>query len=111
MWPLSIIFIRAVNDDAAKTAFLTEQLSSDEPEIQLWAIRRVSEWRMGNKPLPPGFGPILLSLISANDSAVRLETAKLLALTSYLGPAPELYKQLQIEKDEDVRNRTFCSSC
>ena len=94
---------KGINDDAAKSAFLTERLSSDEPDVQLWAIRRVSEWRMGNKPLPPAFGPILLSFISANDSAVRLETAKLLAVTSYLGPAPEIMKQLQIEKDEEVK--------
>ncbi|MDO8301898.1 MAG: hypothetical protein Q7T18_01525, partial [Sedimentisphaerales bacterium] len=98
---------KAVNDDAAKTAFLTERLTSDEPEVQLWAIRRVSEWRMGNKPLPQNFGPILLNLISANDATVRLETATLLALTSYLGPAPALLAQLQAEKDEDVKTALF----
>ena len=98
---------RSVDDDAAKTAFLTERLSSDEPELQLWAIRRVAEWRMGNKPLPQGFGTVLLNLVSANDPMVRLETAKLLALTSYLGPAPVLLKQIQAEKDEDVKTELF----
>lgn len=98
---------KGVNDDTAKTAFLTERLSSDEPELQLWAIRRVAEWRMGNKPLPQGFGPVLLNLVSANDPTIRLETAKLLALTSYLGPAPTLLKQLQAEKDEDVKAELF----
>jgi HEAT repeat protein len=98
---------KGVDDDAAKTAFLTERLSSDEPELQLWAIRRVAEWRMGNKPLPQGFGPVLLSLVSANDPTVRLETAKLLALTSYLGPAPVLLMQIQVEKDEEVKNELF----
>jgi HEAT repeat protein len=98
---------KAINDDNAKTAFLTERLTSSEPEVQLWAIRRVSEWRMGNKPLPPAFGPILLGLISANDTSVRLETARLLALTSYLGPAPQLLKQLQAEKDDEVKTELF----
>jgi HEAT repeat protein len=98
---------RGTNDDTARAAFLQERLLSDEPDVQLWAIRRVSEWRMGNKPLPESFGPILLNLVSANDPAVRLETAKLFALTSYLAPAPALLKQLQVEKDEDVRTELF----
>lgn len=98
---------KGINDDTAKAAFLTERLSSDEPDVQLWAIRRVAEWRMGNKPLPQNFGTLLLSLIAANDPAVRLETARLLALTSYLGPAPALLKQLQAEKDEEVKAELF----
>jgi hypothetical protein len=102
---LSSLFARydAITSDADRATFLKQMLNSDELVLQVWALDRVREWRESNKPLPSNFGPILLTLVSSNEAAVRYETARLLAYTSYFNPAEALYKQLPDEREDSIR--------
>ena len=97
-----------LQDDTQRADFLMKRLSSDAPPlIQRWAIWKITAWRMGEKPLPQSFGPMLVALIKSSDPAVRLETARLLAITSYLVPADKLLAQLLVEKEEQIKLELF----
>ncbi len=95
----------AVTDEAARGKFLTEHLSGPEPEVKLWALEKVRQWRLasGTSSLPPEQGPVLMNLISDSDRDVRLKTADLLALMQGLNSAPRLLAQLKVEQDIQVQ--------
>jgi len=97
----------AISDDAARGKFLTEHLAGPEPEVKLWALEKVRQWRLasGTSALPPEQGPVLMNLISDADRDVRLKTADLLALMQGLNSAPRLLAQLKVEQDVQVQTK------
>jgi HEAT repeat protein len=98
-------------DDAAKKGkFLAEHLGDSEIEVRLWALEKVSQWRIGTTPrakLPDELGPILIGLISDKEESVRLKTAKLLSLMEELNSAERLLEQLKTEQDDEVKTELF----
>jgi len=97
----------AVTDEAARGKFLTEHLAGPEPEVKLWALEKVRQWRLssGTSALPAEQGPVLMNLISDADRDVRLKTADLLALMQGLNSAPRLLAQLKVEQDAQVQTK------
>jgi HEAT repeat protein len=91
-------------DDAAKNAFLAQQLSSSEIVVRSWTLDKLQELRKGTGKLKLSeLEPILLSLISDPSRQVRLRTARLLALMGELNVAKPLLEQLKVEPDDQVR--------
>jgi len=97
----------AVTDEVARGKFLTEHLAGPEPEVKLWALEKVRQWRLssGTSALPAEQGPVLMNLISDPDRDVRLKTADLLALMQGLNSAPRLLAQLKVEQDAQVQTK------
>jgi HEAT repeat protein len=92
-----------LSDDAAKGKFLAEQL-----EVRLWALEKISQWRVGTKSeLPAELGPVLVKLISDQSRDVRLKTAGLLSLMGQLNSSQALLQQLEAEQDDEVRTELF----
>ncbi|MHC4159022.1 MAG: hypothetical protein ACYSSO_08075, partial [Planctomycetota bacterium] len=98
-----------ISDDAAKSKFLVEHLNGSEVIVKLWALERISQWRVGTRSeLPTNeLGPILVDLISDQDRNVRLKTAKLLSLMGELNSAGRLLEQFSVEQDDEVRMELF----
>ncbi|MDD5327630.1 MAG: HEAT repeat domain-containing protein [Phycisphaerae bacterium] len=97
-----------INDDTVKGQFLAEHLGNTKEIIKLWALEKVSQWRVGTKSeLPAELGPILVNLVSDRDRDVRLKTAKLLSLMGQLNSSQRLLEQLEIEKDDEVKIELF----
>jgi len=99
-----------MKDDGAKGAFLGERLADSEAVVRLWALGKVGQWWSGtNKSKLPidVLGPVLVSLISDQNSEVRLETAGLLSLMGELKTDERLLEQLKVETDDEVRMRMF----
>ncbi len=93
-----------ISDDTARGKFLAEHLGSSEAITKLWALEKVSQWRIGTNPkLPPELEPILVNLISDADRDVRLKTATLLSLMVHLNSAQQLLAQLEVEPDDQVK--------
>jgi len=92
-------------DDAAKNAFLAQQLSAPELAVKLWALDKLDELRQGtgNKPKLAEFGATLMGLVSDPSGQVRLNTARLLARMGEPTAAKPLLDQLKVEQDEQVR--------
>jgi HEAT repeat protein len=99
-----------ISGDVARGAFLAEHLRSPEPAVKLWALEKVSQWRVGTKSrLPAELGPILVNLISDPDRDVRLKTAKLLSLMGELNSAERLLEQIQVEQNDQIKAEMFLS--
>ncbi|MHC4265529.1 MAG: HEAT repeat domain-containing protein [Planctomycetota bacterium] len=97
-----------LSDDSARVKFLTEHLSGQRTVVKLWALEKISQWRVGtSSKLPAELGPLLLNLISDQDRAVRLRTAGLLSLMGQLSSAERLLAQIKAEKDDEVRMEMF----
>ncbi len=97
-----------ISDDLQRGKFLIEQLNNYEPTIRLWALNKVSQWRIGmQSKLPSELGPILVKLISSDNRDVRLATAKLLSLTGELGLPEKIAEQFSSEQDEEVKRELF----
>jgi HEAT repeat protein len=95
-------------DDGQRGKLLTESLGSPEEAIRLWALDKVSQWRIGTQAkLPPELGPVLAKMISDDDRNVRLASAKLLSLTGELSSAERLAAQFSVEQDEEVKMELF----
>ncbi len=95
-------------DDQQRGKFLTNQLKGPDAVIRLWALNKLSQWRIGTgSKLPENINPILIDLISDDNAGVRLNTAKLLALMVEINTAEKLLQQLQFEQDEDVATELF----
>ncbi|MFH1369991.1 MAG: hypothetical protein ABII09_01700 [Planctomycetota bacterium] len=95
-------------DEGQRGKLLTEQLVSPEAAVRLWALEKVSQWRVGTQPkLPTEIGPVLVKLISDSNRDVRLATAKLLSLTGELSSAERLAEQFKVEQDEQVKLEMF----
>jgi HEAT repeat protein len=99
----------SLTDDAAKGAFLEEHLRSPKAEVRLWALDRAYEWRVASGPmkLPEKLGPVLISLISDRDKAVRLRVAAVLPVMGEVNSAPALLAQLKVEQDDEVATELF----
>jgi HEAT repeat protein len=68
-------------NDAAKNAFLAQQLSSPEIIVRSWALDKLQELRYAKGTLKLSeLEPILSALISDPSRQVRLKTARVLAL-------------------------------
>jgi HEAT repeat protein len=97
-----------LSDEGQRGNFLIEQLGNSEPTIRLWALGKVSQWRIGTQSkLPAELGPVLVKLISSDNKDVRLATAKLLSLTGELSSAERLAEQFKVEQDEEVKLELF----
>jgi HEAT repeat protein len=95
-------------DDAGRGKLLTEYLGSSEAAVRLWALDKVSQWRMGTQAkLPAEIGPALVKLVTDNDRSIRLAAARILSLTGELSSAERLAAQFSIEQDEEVRMELF----
>lgn len=97
-----------LDNDTAKGEFLAKHLSSSEAIVRLWALERVSQWRLGTESkLPAEIGPILVNLVSDENRDVRLNTAKLLSLMGELNSAEKLLEQLKVEQNDQVQMELF----
>jgi HEAT repeat protein len=97
-----------LSDDAARGAFLAERLASSEAAVRLWALEKVSQWRVGTKSrLPAELGPLLVNLISDPDRNVRLKAARLLSLMGELDSAQRLLEQLEVEQNDEIKTELF----
>jgi len=99
----------SIEDEAARSSFLAKRLKSPEDATKLWALDRLEELKQGtSKPkLSDGDEKTLLALVSHANSQVRLKTARLLAKMWELNSAEVLRKQLEAEKDGNVRRELF----
>ncbi len=98
----------SLGDEGQRGKLLTEQLANPEAAVRLWALDKVSQWRIGTQSkLPAELGPVLVKLISDSNRDVRLATAKLLSLTGELGSAERLAEQFTMELDEEVKLELF----
>lgn len=97
-----------ISDDTAKGQFLAEHLGDSKEIVKLWALEKVSQWRVGTKSeLPVELGPILVNLVSDQSKDVRLKTAKLLSLMGQLNSSQRLLRQLEIEQNDEVKTELF----
>ena len=97
-----------LSDDSQRVKMLAEQLANPETVVRLWALDKTTQWRIGSQSkLPAEIGPILLKLISDENRDVRLDSARLLALTGEISSPERLAKQIVAEKDEEVRLELF----
>jgi len=97
------------SDDAAKGKFLDNYLRDSKVVVRLWALEKVRQWRVapGTSKLPSELEPILVKLVSDQDRAIRLKTAKLLSLMGELNSAQRLLAQLETEQDDEVKMELF----
>jgi len=97
-----------ISVDASKGQFLAEHLGDSEDIVRLWALEKISQWRVGTKSeLPAELGPILVGFISDPSRDVRLKTAKLLSLMGQLNSSQRLLEQLEVEQDDEVKTELF----
>jgi HEAT repeat protein len=96
-------------DDAAKSAFLAQQLSAPETRVRLWSLDKLEELRRGTSKLKLSeqLQAVLLGLISDPNRQVRSKMARLLTLMGELNAAKPLLDQLKIEQDDQVRRELF----
>jgi HEAT repeat protein len=97
-----------LGEEGQRGKFLIEQLNNSETRIRLWALDKVSQWRIGTQSkLPAELGPVLVKLVSSDNRDVRLATTKLLSLTGELSSAERLAEQFKVEQDEEVKLELF----
>jgi len=97
-----------ITEDLERGKFLVEHLGASRATVRLWAMEKVSQWRIGTKSkLPTELGPILVNLISDTNRDVRLKTAKLLSLMGGVNSAEKLLQQIEIEQDDEVKTELF----
>lgn len=82
--------------DDARTALITEKLSSVNPAVCLWAVKKTELWR-SNAELPAPIKEKLKGLIGSESPGVRMEIAKLMVFLADSDPSKELYTQIQVE--------------
>jgi len=101
-------YYNSFKDDKVRLNFLAEHLTDSKVDIELWALEKVSQWRVGtSSKLPAEFSPVLVGLISNPKKAVRLKVAQLLSLMGELSSAEKLLQQLKIEQDDEVKQELF----
>ncbi len=98
-----------ISNDADRGKFLVEQLTGSEVTVRLWALDKISQWRVGTRSELPvtELGPVLVGLVSDQDRNIRLKTAKLLSLMGELNSVEKLLGQIRIEQDDEVRTELF----
>jgi hypothetical protein len=92
-----------ISEPAARQAFLVEQLQSEQSLVKLWGLERVREMGLSEPQLPADIAARAVALVGDPEPAVRLATAKLLALKTNVDSAAELLAQLKVESDENVK--------
>jgi len=96
----------AISDDTRRAKFLAEHLADPETAVRLWALDKIRQDRVGtrrNPKLPAEVGPILTTLVSAEDRQVRLKTAIVLSFMTEVNSAEQLLAQIEDEQDPQVR--------
>jgi HEAT repeat protein len=99
-----------IKDSTARGSFLAGHLDNSEVNVRLWALDKVYQDRVSSTPnpqLPVELESILASLISDENMAVRIKTAKLLSLMVELNSAQRLLEQLKIEQYDEVSSELF----
>jgi HEAT repeat protein len=97
-----------LSDNTAKGRFLGERLGDSKEIVKLWALEKVSQWRVGTKSeLPAELGPVLVNLVSDQSRDVRLKAAGLLSLMGQLNSSQRLLQQLEVEQDDEVKTELF----
>jgi len=97
-----------IDDNQKAGEFLGQHLQSSEPEVKLWALKKVSQWIKGTRPqLPDLIEPLLIERISDENKQVRLKTANLLSLMTQLNSAQSLLEQIKQETDQEVKDEMF----
>jgi HEAT repeat protein len=99
-----------IKDGTARGSFLAGHLDNSEVNVRLWALDKIYQDRVSSTPnpqLPVELEPILVNLISDENRAVRVKTAKLLSLMVELNSAQRLLDQLKVEQDDEVRIELF----
>jgi HEAT repeat protein len=97
-----------ITDDAARGQALAGYLTDSQEKVRLWALDKVSQWRLGTKAeLPAELRPILINLVSDPGRAIRLKTAQLLSLMGQLNSSQRLLQQLETEQDDEVKTQLF----
>ncbi len=97
-----------VSDNTARGEFLAERLGDSKETVRLWALEKVSQWRVGTKSeLPAELGPVLVNLVSDQNRDVRLKAAELLSLMGQLNSSQRLLQQLEVEQDDEVKTELF----
>jgi HEAT repeat protein len=96
------------NDDA-KAKFLAEKLNDPKVSVKLWAMEKVSQWRVGTRAKLPSdeIGALLVNLVSNENRDVRLKTARLLSLMGEIDSASKLLAQIKVEQDDEVKTELF----
>jgi HEAT repeat protein len=94
-------------DEKDKAAIIGEKLSSNQSEVKLWALDKVSQQAVVNKLGEDVLASKLIMLVADEDRDVRLATAKVLAQMSELDPGEALLDQLNRESYSDVRLELF----
>ncbi len=99
---------RGLDGETARSDFLSNHLNSAQPVVRMWALGKVSEWRMGtDSRMPTELGSQLVSLVSDHSRDIRLKTAELLAVMGDVDSAEALLAQLEVEDDPQVRVELF----
>lgn len=91
-------------DAAARSVYLQERLTSEIPEIRLWALDKVQRVTAESADV---FRSKLLALLSDESREVRLAAAKTLSTMSALNPAESLLQQYKQENDPHVSLAIF----
>jgi hypothetical protein len=92
-----------------KTDYLSQQLTSEETSVKLWALDKLSELQRGTgrTKLSEQLKTIALGMISHPDKRVRLKTANLLGSMWEVNSAQQLLDRYQAEDDAEVRQAIF----
>jgi HEAT repeat protein len=109
---LDELYAKLGTDGPARIGFLAQYLVGARPEERLWAVSKVSLWLHGTEPksnVRSELGPSLIKLISDENSQVRLNTARVLALMPELDSSQTLLSQLKVETDDEVRGELFAA--
>jgi HEAT repeat protein len=99
-----------IKDGTARGSFLAGHLDNSEVNVRLWALDKIYQDRVSSTPnpqLPVELESILVNLISDENRAVRVKTAKLLSLMVELNSAQRLLEQLKVEQYDEVRIELF----
>lgn len=95
--------------DEVKGKLLAEQLNDPRVAVKLWAMEKVSQWRVGTRGKLPAdeIGTLLVALVSNENRDIRLKTARLLSLIGEINSAEKLLEQLKLEQDDQVKTELF----
>ena len=98
-----------LGNDNAKAKFLAEKLNDPKVSVKLWAMEKVSQWRVGTRAKLPSdeIGTLLVNLISNENRDIRLKTARLLSLMGEINSASRLLSQIKVEQDDEVKTELF----
>ncbi len=95
--------------DDAKANFLAEKLNGPKASVKLWAMEKISQWRVGTRAKLPSdeIGALLVNLVSNENRDIRLKTAGLLSLMGEIDSASKLLAQIKVEQDDEVKTELF----